>query len=98
MNHQDEMERRAKLMRLCRHDGLHYLDDSGNRKCSRCDAFVRQPLAEQFEEIDRMLFDAGVLVLSARSLAERRTADQKITDARVKLEQLRRSARAERGQ
>lgn len=88
---QDEMARLAKLTRLCRHDATHYRDDNGNRKCSRCDAFVRQPLAEQIEEIDRMLVDAGIL---AYTVAGKRgqVVDDKITDARVKLEQLRRSA------
>lgn len=41
------------------------------------------------EEIDKMLFDAGVLVLSAKTNASRQAADRKIMEARVRLESLR---------
>lgn len=46
-------------------------------------------IRERIEEVDRMLFDAGVLVLEAKTNAARAAADRKITDARVKLERLR---------
>lgn len=46
-------------------------------------------LRERADEIDTMLFDAGVLVLSAKTNAARTEADHKITEARVRLEQLR---------
>ena len=42
-------------------------------------------LAERIDEIDKMLFEAGVLVLSGR----KQDADRKITDARVQLDKLR---------
>jgi len=45
--------------------------------------------SERIEEIDRMLFDAGVLTLGATTKQLRKEADSKIMDARVKLEQLR---------
>lgn len=44
---------------------------------------------QRIEEIDRMLFDATVLALSARNQKGRRAADEKIMDARIKLEHLR---------
>lgn len=46
-------------------------------------------LTERIDEIDRTLFDAGVLVLSATTNAARKAADQKITEARVQLDKLR---------
>lgn len=44
---------------------------------------------DRIEEIDQLLFDAGVLVLSAKSNAARKAADDKIMEARVRLRQLR---------
>lgn len=44
---------------------------------------------ERIDEIDQALFDAGVLVLSAKTSAQRTAADRKITEARVKLQMLR---------
>lgn len=44
---------------------------------------------ERIDEIDQALFDAGVLVLSAKTSAQRTAADHKITEARVKLQMLR---------
>lgn len=46
-------------------------------------------LVERIDEIDKMLFDAGVLVLSAKTNQGRMAADHKITEARVKLDILR---------
>jgi hypothetical protein len=46
-------------------------------------------MTERIDEIDRMLFDAGVLVLSAKTNAARTAADHKITEARVQLDKLR---------
>ena len=45
--------------------------------------------AAAIEEIDRMLFDAGLLTLGATTKQLRKEADSKVMDARVKLEQLR---------
>lgn len=44
---------------------------------------------DHIDKIDQMLFDASVLVLSAKTVAQRRAADHKITAARVELEKLR---------
>ena len=41
------------------------------------------------DEIDQMLFDAGCMALSATTPNDRADVDRKITDARVKLQQLR---------
>lgn len=46
-------------------------------------------LAERIDAIDQLLFEAGVLALSARTVAGRREADTKIMDARIELEKLR---------
>jgi hypothetical protein len=46
-------------------------------------------LRERAEAVDTLLFEAGVLILDARTVAGRHAADRKITDARVALEQLR---------
>lgn len=45
-------------------------------------------IADQIEEIDRVLFDAGVLALSANTVAKRKAVDRKIMDARVALVKL----------
>lgn len=45
----------------------------------------------RLDEIDQMLFDAGILVLNATTKQLRKEADSKIMDARVKLSQLRAS-------
>ncbi|WJJ55425.1 hypothetical protein PROPHIT492_18 [Mycobacterium phage prophiT49-2] len=50
------------------------------------------PLSEvtdRIDLIDQMLFDAGVMVLSAKTGAQRKAADRKIMDARVELDKLR---------
>lgn len=44
---------------------------------------------ERIDEIDQILFDAGVLVLSAKDGRGRTAADLKVTEARVRLQQLR---------
>ncbi len=46
-------------------------------------------VGEQIEEIDRMLFDAGVAVLHTKCMKDREYVDRLITDARVKLQILR---------
>lgn len=46
-------------------------------------------LRERIEEIDKVLFDAGCLVLRATTSKDRTLADDKITEARVRLEMLR---------
>ncbi|SKU53953.1 Uncharacterised protein [Mycobacteroides abscessus subsp. bolletii] len=46
-------------------------------------------VTDRIDKIDQMLFDASVLVLSAKTFAQRRAADHKITDARVELDKLR---------
>lgn len=46
-------------------------------------------LCERIDKIDRMLFDASVLVLNATTNTKRLAADHKITDARIELEKLR---------
>lgn len=49
-------------------------------------------LREQIDEIDQLLFDAGVLVFAAKCNRDRKDADRKIMDARVKLQRLRANA------
>ncbi|WP_157931641.1 hypothetical protein [Mycobacteroides abscessus] len=46
-------------------------------------------VTDRIDKIDRMLFDAGVLVISAKTGAQRRAADNKIMDARAELDKLR---------
>ncbi len=46
-------------------------------------------LVERIDEIDKMLFDAGILVLNATTKQLRKEADTKIIDARVQLDKLR---------
>ena len=46
-------------------------------------------LIERIDQIDKLLFDAGVLVLSAKTNAARSGADHKIIEARVQLDKLR---------
>lgn len=43
---------------------------------------------KRINEIDRMLFRAGIAVLDATTKQARKEADRQITDARVKLAQL----------
>ncbi|SHQ62414.1 Uncharacterised protein [Mycobacteroides abscessus subsp. bolletii] len=44
---------------------------------------------DRIDKIDRMLFDASVLVFSAKTDAQRRAAVNEIMDARVELDKLR---------
>lgn len=46
-------------------------------------------LTDRIDKIDRMLFDAGVLVLGAKTNAARAAADSMITDIRIELDKLR---------
>ncbi|SKD59528.1 Uncharacterised protein [Mycobacteroides abscessus subsp. massiliense] len=46
-------------------------------------------VTDRIDKIDQMLFDAGVMVLSAKTGAQRKAADRKIMDARVELMRLR---------
>lgn len=46
-------------------------------------------LRDSIEEIDKLLFDAEILVLGANTRTRREEADRKIVDARVKLQHLR---------
>jgi hypothetical protein len=46
-------------------------------------------LPERIDEIDRMLFDAGVAILHATDKKTREYADRLVTDARVQLNKLR---------
>ncbi|WP_220096601.1 hypothetical protein [Mycobacteroides abscessus] len=46
-------------------------------------------VTDRIDKIDRMLFYAGVLVLSAKTVAQRRAVDDAIQDARVELMRLR---------
>lgn len=53
---------------------------------------MESPMSEvtdRIDKIDQMLFDAGVMVLSAKTVAQRRAADDAILDARVELMRLR---------
>lgn len=43
---------------------------------------------ERIDHIDKLLFDASVLVLSATTAEKRTAADKKITDARIELDKL----------
>ncbi|WP_207558343.1 hypothetical protein, partial [Mycobacteroides abscessus] len=43
-------------------------------------------VTDRIDKIDQMLFDAGVMVLSAKTGAQRKAADRKIMDARVELD------------
>lgn len=47
--------------------------------------------AEEIEGVDELLFKAGILILGATTKQLRKEADSKIMDARVRLEQLRKS-------
>lgn len=46
-------------------------------------------ILDRIEEIDKILFDAGVLILGAKTVKARKDADHKVMDARIKLENLR---------
>ncbi|SKY04396.1 Uncharacterised protein [Mycobacteroides abscessus subsp. massiliense] len=46
-------------------------------------------VTDRIDKIDQMLFDAGVLVLSAKTFTQRRAAELKITAARIDLDILR---------
>lgn len=46
-------------------------------------------LTERIDHIDKMLFDAGILVLNATTKQLRKEADRKIIDARIELRKLR---------
>lgn len=45
-------------------------------------------VTDRIDKIDQMLFDVSVLVLSAKTVAQRRAADDAIQDARVELMRL----------
>lgn len=45
--------------------------------------------AARIDTIDQLLFEAGVLALSARTVAGRRETDERIMQARIELEKLR---------
>ncbi|WP_016895823.1 hypothetical protein [Mycobacteroides abscessus] len=46
-------------------------------------------VTDRIDKIDQMLFDAGVMVLSAKTGVQRKEADRKTMDARVELNKLR---------